>query len=578
MRLLIICLTTSLLALGQTATPSDKAKETSTPTFRTSSDLVVVPVVVRSKTGEHVGGLKKEDFTILENGKLQQVTTFEETNTSANFKKSTSDESEGSNELDNSGANRVLIIVYDQLNTPLDAQAYARHQLFKFLGQSLIRTEPTALFVLRGNGLTMLSNFTTDPTLLMAGLQTLYSELDSRRNETNRAVVTSDTVSKVLAQYSRLAANSATADQVDALRLVRALANSETAEEKTFETRQRAVAMEITLLAFQQLAHAYGGMPGRKALLWTTAGFPFDIASTGDVHSPMIFTGGTSHEVFTGARTSYGESTAPTNVRLIDDRTIAKLTPTFQRAMQTLNDANIAVYPIDARGLLPSNSQLDIQTRSSLDALAEMTGGRAYYNTNDLNASLRDAASESTRYYTLAYRRTDVSKQKTGWHKIEVKVDQPGVRLRARNGYMVTSPAAAEELKKSDFMLALTSPVNFSEIPLRVRIGRKTPEVDGKKQVAFEIYIPSHAAPIDGDRFNVDFVALALDDKDKRVGDVSQNLSGQLPPATLETVRADGMNYRNQLLLSPGAYRLRFVVRDNLAGRVGSLVLTATVH
>jgi hypothetical protein len=143
---------------------------------------------------------------------------------------------------------------------------------------------------------------------------------------------------------------------------------------------------------------------------------------------------------------------------------------------------------------------------------------------------------------------------------------------------MVTSPAAAEELKKSDFMLALTSPVNFPEIPLRVRIGRKTPEVDGKKQVAFEIYIPSHAAPIDGDRFNVDFVALALDDKDKRVGDVSQNLSGQLPPATLETVRADGMNYRNQLLLSPGAYRLRFVVRDNLAGRVGSLVLTATVH
>src|SRR5262249_24051087 len=151
---------------------------------------------------------------------------------------------------------------------------------------------------------------------------------------------------------------------------------------------------------------------------------------------------------------------------------------------------NIAVYPIDARGLLPSNTQLDVQSRSALDAMAEMTGGKAYYNTNDLSASLRDAANGSTKYYTMAYRPTDASKAKTGWHKIEVKTNQPGVHLRARNGYMVTPPSAAEEFRKSDSMLAMASPINFSEIPLRVRIGRKTPEANGKKQVAFEVYIP----------------------------------------------------------------------------------------
>jgi VWFA-related protein len=45
-------------------------------TIRTGVDLVVIPVTVKGSNGEFVYGLKKEDFTIFEDGKLQEIRQF----------------------------------------------------------------------------------------------------------------------------------------------------------------------------------------------------------------------------------------------------------------------------------------------------------------------------------------------------------------------------------------------------------------------------------------------------------------------------------------------------------------------
>jgi hypothetical protein len=46
--------------------------------FRTQTVLVQVPVVVTDKNGNHIHGLSKENFQVLENGKEQTFSTFEE--------------------------------------------------------------------------------------------------------------------------------------------------------------------------------------------------------------------------------------------------------------------------------------------------------------------------------------------------------------------------------------------------------------------------------------------------------------------------------------------------------------------
>ena len=178
--------------------------------------------------------------------------------------------------------------------------------------------------------------------------------------------------------------------------------------------------------------------------------------------------------------------------------------------MQLLDNANVAVYPVDARGLvglqandsnryavgdvsgtesaLAQLSRDHNATISTLRDVADMTGGKAFFNRNDIGNLVKQAMDDSTDYYMLSFPLNKNNKQ-AGWRKLEVKVK--GYKPRAREGYFVTR-ATLEQLdaRQPDLDSALASPLEFTSLPIKAKwLGDPLPGQKGKV-VQFELDLP----------------------------------------------------------------------------------------
>jgi VWFA-related protein len=148
------------------------------PNFKGQSQLVVVSAIVRDKHGNHVSGLIKDDFTILEDGKRQEIKIFEELKTTAGALSVSAPSSP--NEFTNrvtpeTTPHRLTIIAFDLLNMPTLKQTDARKALWDFLAEAANCMEPTAVYSIGSRGVEEVSDFTTDPRILAEALKHLKS-------------------------------------------------------------------------------------------------------------------------------------------------------------------------------------------------------------------------------------------------------------------------------------------------------------------------------------------------------------------------------------------------------------------
>jgi hypothetical protein len=225
----------------------------------------------------------------------------------------------------------------------------------------------------------------------------------------------------------------------------------------------------------------------------------------------------------------------------------------------------------------------NLDTQSSFETFASMTGGRAYYNSNDLVKGFRDAVNDSAEYYMLGYY-LDRSKTKSGWRKLAVKVKRDHVEVRARSGFFVTHATVdPENSRNSDLSSALQSPLDFTSLALVARWDKIEPSKEpGKKHVNYAMQVAPDPALIDeGDNNHVvlDFVVLAKTPEGKQVDKpVGQKVDAHLSPEKLSSIRKNGVAYSGSLDLAPGEYTIRFVVRDDLSGRIGSVAAPLKVE
>jgi hypothetical protein len=101
-----------------------------------------------------------------------------------------------------------------------------------------------------------------------------------------------------------------------------------------------------------------------------------------------------------------------------------------------------------------------------------------------------------------------------------------------------------------------------------------------KRKVGFEVLLAPNSGVIDernGNKISLEIVAVASDNAGKSSGQFSQALSGSLKAENMTQVKKDGISYANQLVVPPGAYSVRFVVRDNLRGRLGAITVPLKV-
>jgi VWFA-related protein len=549
------------------AKPKDKDKDkdkenNSEVKFTARTALVLVPTLVTDKSGNHILGLKKEDFTVLENGAEQKVATFEEITSDAHRWSRPRNPNEFSNSLAGEpSTRRVTLIVLDLINTPFMAQAAARQDLLKYLTQSVDQREPTALYTLTRSGIHVIHDFTSDPRVLVAALHKVKGDAFQMVDSQEDVELMTGSASPDGSAGVDPGAVQSEADKIQTM--------MEDAE-LNFQSFQQRLAITYTLDGMQQVAQALAGFPGRKSLIWASGGFPFSVSDN-------------TMQLAPAGRDS-----------LID------VLPMYEHTWQLLNDAEISLYPVDVKGLqvvtVPSASVRNpgrnyarnmswknLDTQSSFETFASMTGGRAYYNSNDLVKGFRDAVNDSAEYYMLGYY-LDRSKTKSGWRKLAVKVKRDHVEVRARSGFFVTNATVdPENSRNSDLSSALQSPLDFTSLALVARWDKIEPGKEpGKKHVNYAMRLAPDPALIDeADNHHVllEFVALAKTPEGKQVDKpAGQKVEAHLSPEKLSSIRKNGVAYSGSLDLAPGEYTIRFVVRDDLSGRIGSVAAPLKVE
>jgi VWFA-related protein len=528
--------------------------------FSARAHYILVPVIVTEKDGKHVTGLTKDAFQIFENGKEQNVASVDETQTSAVPVQSVP---ASLNEFSNAitvegGARRISVIALDLINTPFLDQVGARRAAIRYLANSINQDAIFELVSIDGNGMHVLHDFTSDTKVLVAALKRVASQLDAMTGtETN--TIHQVTGGSGLEQKRGVFVSYQSHD--------RSLVDLDSTALEAFVKGAAPIAdfaqvgaVGSTLGAFQQIAHQLSGIPGRKSLFWITGSFPFDIDET----SGSISVG----------------------------------TPldSYQRTMQLLNDANVSLYPVDARGVvvvgemdatmkvsremmhsipqyMAGESRSHQKTVDTMRIFADTTGGKAYYNNNDLAGALSDASNDGSSYYILSYA-LDTKNNRPGWRKLKVKVKDHDYRIRSREGFFVTQttmdPMNSEGM---DIREALTSPLDYTGMPLSVKL--EAPVASGaKKKVGFSLLVPANAATVDAsdnDRLNLEIWYVVRNLKGEDVSHNSKLYNLNLNAAYIAQLQSSGIGYNDTLELPPGQYGLRVVVRDNITGRVGSV-------
>jgi hypothetical protein len=224
--------------------------------------------------------------------------------------------------------------------------------------------------------------------------------------------------------------------------------------------------------------------------------------------------------------------------------------------------------------------QTSIET---LQNFAETTGGRAFYNTNDLAGAFKRAADDSSSNYLLGYY-LDTQNNKAGWRKLKVKVLQRDTEVRAGEGFLMTSATMNPNVTRdADMKFAANSPFDSTGIPLTVR-WKLSPDtgaqpVSDKKAVSFTLQIPGKDLTAAGSENKIDVDILAIARNGSLIADnVAENTKGDISPGKFAQLKSKGVDYTGDLHLARGTYVVRFVVRDNQSGKLGSVTAPLAVE
>jgi len=542
---LLFSLAITVLAVSQQV-PEQPTK------FRSQTNLVLVPVQVRNH-GQHMANLKQESFTILQDGKPQKIAVFEEVRTSTQrLQRAPVGPKEFTNELlGRPETARYTIIAIDRINTvPLDLMR-VREGLAQFLAHTADTGEPIRLVSIELNGIRLIQDFTTDPHAIAAAMQRSTGGGKIEQSSVSLDESLQEVEAAVLSQSDRLSA-----EQVNTY--LNGLDSAKDNEQRMLAFQERSARIN-SLEALQQIALSLAGLPGRKSLVWASSGFPF---------------------TSTYRQTRNG---------VYDISQVSEAIALDAYTTQLLNTANIAMYPVDARGLTntafdaidpghkysPTYAEKERRNLANQDVLttferlAAGTGGKPCYNRPVLQDCFKEALEDSRDYYMVGFY-VNSKATKNGWHKLQIKVDEKGANVRSRNGFVFPLPDPGQN-RELDMNTAVRSLLLDSGIPFRGQWT--TSERKGNKiSNSFVMRVIPSANMIDPEqkKIDLDFVGIARSKDGTIAGQFTQKVQRTLPAEAVELIQKAGISYKNSIDLSPGEYLVRIVVRDNISGRTGA--------
>ena len=271
----------------------------------------------------------------------------------------------------------------------------------------------------------------------------------------------------------------------------------------------------------------------------------------------------------------------------------------FKDVARAARDANVAIYFVDARGLEATTSQSTAEAIGPTDerdifyaqagialeaagsvSVAEDSGGFAVINTNDLSGGLQRIARESRQYYLVGYVSPN-TKRDGAFRRIQVRVNRPGVTVRARKGYYAPDDRRADVVREGfgpDVERALDAPRDTAGVPLRAAAfvfdadssGATSVMVGAEADITSFAFEPGRVA--DGRMTDVMEIAMAATHRTTgAVYRFGQSIDMNVSPDTVEKLRRTWYPIAREFTLPPGPYQARVVVRDRNSGRVGSV-------
>jgi VWFA-related protein len=523
--------------------------------LRSDTRLIQVSVVATDHKGRPVLDLKREDFLLFEDRRRREIRVFSSDHVGpAPVGPGANGQHRFSNTLDErSVGSGITVIVLDSMNTKWTDQAQAIRQVVKFLRQ-VQPEDRIAIYTIGRGGFQVLHDFTRDASDLLENLAHWNGEIaPPERGPTKSDPGT--TLDRVLrGRYPGRLAN-----QIAGANVHNSLG---------------------TMTALRAIAQRLEGVPGRKSLIWISDGFPElewgNLAATAygtDPRGPELMPSSTRRASGGEIHDSIGNSLSYENE--------------FEHAMKDVSQANIAIYPIEASGLLtpmPPASSADAPMsperfasrdgmQQTMLAIAKKTGGIAFVNNNDITGAIRTAIEDSRVTYTLGFypdSDTEVGK----FHAIAIKLEgRRDVTLRYRSGYLDEKFSPNDLARRArELEQAFWSPLDANAIPLTAEVERVS---GGFGSIRLNIDPASlNLTAQDGKHTGVvDVLILQRNETGKLFERVNDTIQMNFSDATYERLRASGVPYRRTVALNPQATAMRVVVRDVATGNVGSLTI-----
>jgi VWFA-related protein len=518
--------------LGQSQQPVQQTDASGTFTMKVQTDIVLTNVVVRDKkSGEVVKGLKESDFTILENGKPQKIASFDYQNVDAaavlkenatvTGKATIADLLNRNFAADPTALrdHRLIVMFFDLSSMQPEDIDRAVESAQDYVNKKMQPADLVAL-VSMATGLSMDQDFTSDKAALLKGLGK-YNGTEgtgfANGNEGGNSGGTADDASSFTADDSEY--NSLNTDR--------------------------------ELYAIRTIAKSLERVDQRKSMLYFSGGLTRQ---------------GIENQASMRAATNEAVK-ANLAIYSVDSRGLEAMPPVGNASKGSLRGT--AAYN---GGAMQSNLDANFGSQETLSTLSSDTGGKAFFDSNDFAPAFQQIQHDTEAYYILGFHSTNSARDGSYRH-LTVKLNWNDVKMDYRPGYY--APADFQHQKTEDREVALTQQLQ-SDLPatdvavyLQALYFRME---DNKFFVPVSLIVPGsqiHSVKNgDRDKANIDVVGQVKNAQGIIVGNIRDNVKLALDAA--QQVQRKNIQYSTGFTLAPGKYHLKFVVRENQTGAMGS--------
>jgi VWFA-related protein len=510
--------------------------------LRTQTNLVLVDVRVWDKSGRLITDLKQSDFRIFEDGKLQTISSFSYENierlamaaaTAEKGQPPTIDLGKLPPNLPATRAiqdHRLIVLYFDLTSMPMEDLIRAGKAATDFVHKQLTPADLVAV-ALYSSTLRIVQNFTNDREALDKALKSVHIGESSSLAES--------------ATEGEAGTINASGEEVVTQDVSLAFTPDET-EFNIFNTDEK-------LASVESLARMLKDIPGRKSVIHFSSG----IQRTGVENQAQL------------RATEDAANQANVSLYTVDARGLPALPPGGDSA--SASPSGTALYTGQAHASQVSSLH---GGRETLAALAADTGGRTFYDTNDLGLAFSEVQKENSSYYLLGYSPSNMRSDGRFRH-IRVEVNRSGVRVESRPGYF--APKDFRQFTRQDRELQLEQAMDldtpFVDLPMAVETAYFQ-QSDDKFYVVLAAKIPGSVISFlqkSGTlQTKFDFVSRVTDLTGHQLAVLRDTLPVKLNAGSYEQFLSGNILYEGGFVLPAGKYHVKVVARENLSGKLGT--------